>query len=326
MPNKGNNANSIKRARGKTAQGTHVPVLVKEILKALDPKEGQTVVDCTMGFGGHGEKFIQRIGETGTYIGMDIDGKHIDSTSRKLSALKSNTIFHRKNFSAIAEVKAESAPAGFDIIFADLGISSMQVDDADRGISYKSDGPLDMRMDDRLEKTGADLLAELPEDRLSEILWKYSDEPDHKIIAQWIAGQRISSPITTVNQLVRLVINAKGMTEKTWKKKNKNMPFGSAHPAARTFQAIRIAVNGEIDALEKLLTDAPKCLTPGGRIGIMSFQSGEDKLVKKAFKEGLQNGTYQEISPKAITPAKWEIMKNPRSSSARLRWARTVGS
>ena len=320
MQNK--NKHSNIRVRGKTNQGTHVPVLVKEILKALDPSGGQTVADCTMGFGGHAEKFIQRIGQTGTYVGLDIDGKHIDRTSRKLSALKANTIFYRKNFSEIAAVKSQSAPDGFDIIFADLGISSMQVDDADRGISYKADGPLDMRMDDRLEKTGADLLAELSEDRLSEILWKYSDEPDHKLIAQWIDGQRISSPITTVSQLVRLVINAKGLTEKTWKKKNKNMPFGSAHPAARTFQAIRIAVNGEIDSLEKLLADAPTCLRPGGMIGIMSFQSGEDKLVKHAFKAGLEDGTYRQISQKAIIPAKWEIQKNPRSSSARFRWAK----
>jgi 16S rRNA (cytosine1402-N4)-methyltransferase len=275
-----------------------------------------------MGFGGHAVKFIQRIGETGKYVGMDIDGEHIERTSRKLSALKVETAFHRINFSEIADVAAQSAPDGFDIIFADLGISSMQVDDASRGISYKSDGPLDMRMDDRLEKTGADLLVELTEEQLSEILWKYSDEPDHKLIAQWIAGQRLSNPITTVNQLVRLVINAKGLTEKTWKKKNKSMPFGSAHPAARTFQAIRIAVNGEIDSLEKLLSDAPNCLKPGGMIGIMSFQSGEDKLVKHAFKAGLEDGTYHEISKKAITPAKWEIMKNSRSSSARFRWAK----
>ncbi|MBW8016866.1 MAG: 16S rRNA (cytosine(1402)-N(4))-methyltransferase RsmH [Planctomycetes bacterium] len=322
MSNKGNKTPSKIRARGKTVQGTHVPVLVKEILKALDPSGGQTVADCTMGFGGHAEKFIQRIGETGKYVGMEIDGKHFECTSKKLLALKAETIFLRKNFSAIAAVKAESAPNGFDIIFADLGISSMQVDDSARGISYKSDGPLDMRMDDRLEKTGADLLAELSEQRLSEILWKYSDEPDHKLIAQWIAGQRLSSPITTVNQLVRLVINAKGLTEKTWKKKNKNLPFGSAHPAARTFQAIRIAVNGEIDALEKLLTDGPNCLSPGSVIGIMSFQSGEDKLVKQAFKAGLEDGIYQEISQKPITPAKWEIIKNPRSSSAKFRWAK----
>jgi len=310
------------RARGKTAQGTHVPVLVKEIFEALKPSPGRTVADCTMGFGGHAEKFIQRIGETGKYVGLDIDGKHIERTCRKLSSLKAETIFYRKNFSRIAEVTAESAPDGFDIIFADLGISSMQVDDAERGISYKSDGPLDMRMDDRLEKTGADLLAELSEERLSEILWKYSDEPDHKLIARWIAGQRLSNPVTTVNQLVRLVINAKGLTEKTWKKKNKNLPFGSAHPAARTFQAFRIAVNGEIDALEKLLKDAPGCLGPGGVIGIMSFQSGEDRLVKHAFKAGLEDGTYSEISEKPITPAKWEIMKNPRSSSAKFRWAK----
>ncbi len=316
------NKDSKIRARGKTAQGTHVPVLVKEILGAFDVSPGQTIVDCTMGFGGHARRFIERIGGAGKYVGVDVDGKHFDETAKKLSLLKVETVFCRRNFSEISVVAAESAVEGFDVIFADLGISSMQVDDASRGISYKNDGPLDMRMDDRLTRTGADLLAELSEEEISEILWKYSDEPDHKLIAQWIVGQRISTPITMVNQLVRLVINAKGMTEKTWKKKNKNMPFGSAHPAARTFQAIRIAVNGEIDALEKLLRDGPGCLRPGGMIGIMSFQSGEDRVVKQAFRDGLEAGVYQEISQKAITPAKWEVMKNPRSSSARFRWAR----
>jgi 16S rRNA (cytosine1402-N4)-methyltransferase len=310
------------RARGKTVKGTHVPVLVKEILKVLNLAPGETIADCTMGFGGHARKFIERIGEKGKYVGMDFDGKHFEGTSRKLSLLKAQTFFHRKNFSEIASAAADSAPEGFDAIFADLGISSMQVDDASRGISYKNDGPLDMRMDDRLTKTGTDLLAALSQEELSQILWKYSDEPDHEIIAQWIAAQRLSSPITTVNQLVRLVINAKGLTEKTFRKKNKSMPFGSAHPAARTFQAIRIAVNGEIDSLEKLLANAPRCLRPGGRIAIISFQSGEDRVVKHAFKHAFEAGIYSEISPKAIKPEKWEIMKNPRSSSARLRWAK----
>lgn len=310
------------RVKGKTVAGTHVPVLFKEIARALVPAEGQIVADCTLGYGGHGREFIKRIGSTGMYIGIDVDGWHLKRATKKLSGLPPKTSFHHRNFAEIASVKADEGIDGFDIIFADLGISSMQVDDASRGISYKNEGPLDMRMDARLQKTGADLLAELSEEELSEILWQYSDEPDHELIAKCIAGQRISRPITMVSQLVRLVINAKGLTERTWKKKNKDSEFGSAHPAARTFQALRIAVNGELDSLEKLLKDAPGCLRPGGRLGIISFHRGEDRLVKRAFREGLEEGIYEEISPKAIAPRKWEIMQNPRSSSARFRWAK----
>lgn len=310
------------RVKGKTIAGTHVPVLFKEIARALVPDEGQIVADCTLGYGGHGREFIKRIGETGTFVGIDVDGWHLKRAIKKLAGLPPKTSFHHRNFSEIAAVKSEEGIDGFDIIFADLGISSMQVDDASRGISYKNEGPLDMRMDGRLEKTGADLLAELSEEELSKILWDYSDEPDHEFIAKCIAGQRVVTPITMVSQLVRLVINAKGLTERTWKKKNKDSDFGSAHPAARTFQSLRIAVNGELDALEKLLKDAPSCLRSGGRFGIISFHRGEDRIVKNAFRKGLEDGIYQEISPKAIAPRKWEIVQNPRSSSARFRWAK----
>jgi len=310
------------RAKGKTQTGTHVPVLCKEIIRALEPAEGNIVADCTLGYGGHGREFIKRIGAEGMYIGIDVDGWHLKRATKKLAGLPPKTAFHHRNFSEIAAVKADEGIEGFDIIFADLGISSMQVDDAKRGISYKSDGPLDMRLDTRLERTGADLLAELPEEEISRILWEYSDEPDHEFIAKCIAGQRIANPITTVSQLVRLVINAKGLSEKSWKIKNKNSEFGSAHPAARTFQTFRIAVNGELEVLEKLLSDAPCCLRPGGRLGIISFHSGEDRLVKNAFRKGLSAGIYNEISQKAIAPRKWEVMQNPRSSSAKFRWAK----
>ncbi|MCK4998133.1 MAG: 16S rRNA (cytosine(1402)-N(4))-methyltransferase, partial [Anaerohalosphaera sp.] len=155
----------------------------------------------------------------------------------------------------------------------------------------------------------------------SKSLWELSDEPDHRIIAQWIVGQRQSSPITMVDQLVRLVFNAKGLTEQTWKKKQKASRFGSLHPAARTFQTLRILVNDELGSLKKLLEKAPACLKPNGRIAIISFHSGEDNLVKSAFETGLQDGTYQSISEKAIKPTMREIQKNPRSASARLRYA-----
>ena len=312
-------AEQILRATGKTRPGRHVPVLAKEVIKTLAPSEGQIVADCTFGFAGHGKRFISCIGETGRYIAMDIDSKYLKKAHKRIAGFKTPASFHHTNFDNIAKIKDQEQVDGFDIIFADLGVSSMQVDDPSRGISYKNDGPLDMRMDQRLQKTGSCLLAELTEQELSEILLKYSDEPDHEIIARFITASRISRPVTKVNELVNIVLNAKGLTERTWKKQNRNSAFGSAHPASRTFQALRIAVNGELDSLEKLLNSVPKCLRPGGRVGIISFHSGEDRLVKKAFSDGYKAGIYQRTSLKPIIPAKWEIQKNPRSSSAKFR-------
>lgn len=310
------------RAKGKTAAGTHVPVLLKEVMARLVPLAGEIVVDCTLGYGGHASQFAGRIGSDGKLIALDVDGKEFRATKRRLKDARCKCSFHNTNFGDIAEVLRQEEIDGADIIFADIGVSSMQVDDPARGISYKNDGPLDMRMDGRLEKTGADLLAELSQDQLSAMLWENSDEPDHEVLAQWIVAQRISRPITQVSELIRLIFNAKGLTEKTWKKKQKASSFGSAHPAARTFQALRIMVNDELGALKRLLAAGPDCLKPGGRIGIISFHSGEDRLVKRNFRDGYEAGIYEAISEKAIVPDKWEIMKNPRSSSARLRWAR----
>lgn len=310
------------RAKGKTAAGTHVPVLLKEVMGEIAPSSGQIVVDCTLGYGGHGSRFVSRIGSDGKLIALDVDTKELEAAKRRFKDAPCQVSFHNANFGDIAEVLRQEEIDGVDIIFADIGVSSIQVDDPARGISYKNDGPLDMRMDGRLEKTGADLLAELSKQELSDMLWEYSDEPDHEVIAGWILAQRISAPITRVDQLVRLVFNAKGLTEKTWKKHQRTSQFGGAHPAARTFQALRILVNDELGVLEKLLAEAPRCLGPGGRIGIISFHSGEDRLVKHAFRKGYVEGLYEETSGKAIVPNKWEVMKNPRSSSARFRWAR----
>ena len=309
------------RAKGKTKAGTHIPVLLNETLNCLNPEPGQIVVDCTLGFGGHAKHFIKRIGPGGTFIGLDVDGKEFEKTQRRLCNDQVELHFVRSNFSNIKNVLDELGIEGCDIILADIGVSSMQVDDATRGISYKADGPLDMRMDRRLEKTGADLLNELSQEELSNALLNLSDEPDHEIISQMIVGQRISRPIETVAELIRLVFNAKGMTERTWKKDQKALGFGSLHPAARTFQTIRILVNDEISALEKLLADAPSCLNPAGRIGIISFHSTEDRAVKNSFKSNYDSGIYQSISQKPITPRTGELIKNSRSASAKFRYA-----
>ncbi len=309
------------RAKGHTPEGTHVPAMTAEVLALLDPQPGDVIVDCTIGYGGHARLFLERIGPQGLLIGLDIDGQELDRTRWRLGT-DERVHLHRRNFAELPDVLKAEGVAGANVIFADLGVSSMQVDDATRGIGFKADGPLDMRMDDRIQTTAADLLATLGERELSDALRRLSDEPDHEAIARLIAGQRQVQPIATADELVRLVLNAKGFTPRTWKRYQKQAAFGTAHPAARTFQTLRILVNNELANLERLLEHAPGCLAGGGRIGVLSFQPGEDRLVKQAFREGQQAGLYAAIAPNVLRPRTSEIVKNPRAASARFRWAR----
>lgn len=309
------------RAKGKTPAGTHVPIMTAEIMEALRPAPGEIVADCTLGYGGHATEFARRIGVSGTLVGFDIDGAELERTRDRLSALNVPMRFHRSNFAGIGNVMRKEGIDGFDIIFADLGVSSMQIDNPQRGMSYKHPGPLDMRMDDRRKQTAADFLNTLPEKELSEALLEFADEPDYQAIAKSIVAARKTTPFATVEQLVELIFTAKGMSIQDWKQQVRRRP-GLLHPAARTFQALRILVNDELGALKELLRLAPHCLRPGGRIGIISFHSGEDRLVKKSFAAGLHDGVYQTVADEIITPTRDEIASNPRSASAKFRWAR----
>jgi 16S rRNA (cytosine1402-N4)-methyltransferase len=308
------------RAKGKTPAGTHVPIMVAEIMATLKPKPGDIVADCTLGYGAHARHFAQHLGPTGRIIGFDVDGSELEKTRERLQDIKAGLTVYRKNYAGIASVLHEEKLTGFDIIFADIGVSSMQVDDPSRGISYKHKGPLDMRMDSRLKETGADLLERLSTKEISEALKQLSDEPDHERIASAIVEQREQSPITQTNQLIRLVFKAKNITPKAWKEQQQRK-FNTLHPAARSFQALRIMVNDELGALRQLLRIAPQCLNPGGRIGIISFHSGEDRLVKTAFKQGKTAGIYSAVTPQPLVPRRQEIMQNPRSSAAKFRYA-----
>jgi 16S rRNA (cytosine1402-N4)-methyltransferase len=322
-------------SRGRTPAGTHVPVLINEVMNWLRPTPGEIVADCTIGYGGHALEFLRRISPVGRLIGFDVDGPQLERTRGRLTAAGfANFDLHRMNFAGVGKVLGDPAlqssivngqsSIGFDVIFADLGISSMQVDDPKRGISYKNEGPLDMRMDDRIAHTGADLLATLSERELSEALRDLSDEPDHAKLAQWIVQQRQVQPIETTSQLVRLVLNAKGFSPRDRRKPPWEKP-GGLHPAARTFQALRILVNDELGSLAALLRTAPYILRPGGRIGIISFHSGEDRLVKQSFRDLLRQEVYASVSEDVIRPASREINANPRCSSAKFRWARKNG-
>lgn len=309
------------RAKGVTPAGTHVPVLVQEVMECLKPKPGEIVIDCTVGYGGHALEFAERIGPGGRLIALDIDNEELERTRERLSDAGVPASFHRSNFAGIAKVLKQENLTACDIIFADLGVSSMQIDNPARGMSYKHPGPLDLRMDDRLKRTGADLLSTLNEAELSKALWELADEPDHERIARLIVARRAAEPITQTGQLVDLVFEAKGVTAKTWRTQRDKL--GSLHPAARTFQALRILVNDELVALKELLRVAPYCLRPGGRVGIISFHSGEDRLVKQSFREGFRAGIYQATTTEVIVPQPEEVRANPRSASAKFRWAIT---
>jgi 16S rRNA (cytosine1402-N4)-methyltransferase len=309
------------RAKGSTPAGTHVPVLVDEVMSCLRPAPGEVVVDCTVGYGGHAREFLQRIGPAGRLLALDVDSEELERTRRRLAAMNVPVGFHRSNFAGIAKVMSKEKLDGVDIIFADLGVSSMQVDNPARGMSYKHEGPLDMRMDNRLKRTAADLLNTLPEEELAQALRELADEPDHRRIARLVVDRRATEPVTRTSQLVQIIFEAKGMTAQTWREQQRRSHSGSLHPAARTFQALRILVNDELGSLRELLRVAPYCLRPGGRIGVISFHSGEDRLVKQAFRDGLRMGVYESAAPDVIVPTAREIHANPRSASARFRWA-----
>jgi 16S rRNA (cytosine1402-N4)-methyltransferase len=341
------------RDQGRTPAATHVPVLVAEVMAALPPGPGDTVVDCTVGYGGHALEFLRRIGPAGTLLGFDLDAAELERTRVRLMATAGphadtgegggqscpprtgqdcppreesaaaagpHVIFRRGNFAGIDRALAEEGLGAADIIFADLGVSSMQVDDPSRGFSYKFDGPLDMRMDARIPRTAADLLRILPEAKIAATLSDFADEPDAESIARRIVEERERRPIARTLELVDLVFAVKGLSRRKWREQL-STAGDDLHPAARTFQALRILVNDELAALRQLLRVAPACLTTGGRIGIVSFHSGEDRLVKHAFREGLDVGAYSAIAEDVIRPGPEERRVNPRSASAKFRWA-----
>ncbi len=184
-------------------------------MACLRPAPGEVVVDCTVGYGGHAREFLQRIAPGGKLIGLDVDAAELERTRRRLGRTEVPVSFYHSNFAGLAKVLGQEKLDGFDIIFADLGVSSMQIDDPERGMSYKHEGPLDMRMDDRLQQTGADLLKRLSEEELSKALWELADEPDHQKIARQIVARRAVEPITRTSQLVQVVFDAKGLDPKT---------------------------------------------------------------------------------------------------------------
>jgi 16S rRNA (cytosine1402-N4)-methyltransferase len=311
----------MKSRRRSTPSGEHRAVLLDEVLQILDPKPGQIAVDCTIGWGGHALELLRRLGPEGRLLGIDLDGDNLTRSRERLSALGRPFSLHHGNFAALPTILAEQGIPQIDLLLADLGMSSMQVDDPERGFSYSRDGPLDMRMDRTRGRTAAQLLAEIPEADLARALAELGDEPAAAPIAAAIIAARQQGPIARTQDLVQIIRTATGLMD--WRLHPRPGKW-NLHPAARTFQVLRLLVNRELANLENLLRVLPGCLRAGGKAAIISFHSGEDRLVKTAFRDGWRAGIYQEIAAEPCRPLEQERLANPRSRSAKLRWAQRV--
>ena len=307
------------REKGHTPAGSHLPVMVAEVLERLAPQRGETFVDCTLGYGGHATAILERIAN-GRLIGLDVDGIELPRTVARLARFVEALRTHRMRFAGIGKALALEGITAVDGILADLGVSSMQLDDPTRGFSVKRDGPLDLRMDDRLQRIGAQLLATIEQDALATALTELADEPDAESIARTIVEARAKTPIARTSELAALVFAAKGITRAIWREEARDAGR-AVNPAARTFQALRMLLNDELGNLRALLRAAPSCLKSGGRFVVISFHRGEDALVKESLRAGARDGVWSAIAEEPLRPTPDELRLNPRASSARLRWA-----
>jgi 16S rRNA (cytosine1402-N4)-methyltransferase len=299
-------------------------VLLGEVLSVLAVRPGDVLVDCTVGWAGHARALLERVGPTGRLIGLDLDAGNLAQARERLEEVGHPFSLHHANFAGLAGVLGEVGIERVDGVLADLGMSSMQVDDPERGFSYVRDGPLDMRMDRSRGQTAAEWLARVSEEELARLLRELGDEPEPERVARAVITGRDREPITRTKQLADLIVQAV-QGGRPWRL-HPAAGRWNLHPAARTFQVLRIVVNRELANLEHLLRVAPGLLRPGGRLAIISFHSGEDRLVKTAFRTGLQSGQYEEIAADPVRAGFAERQANPRSRSAKLRWARTVGA
>ena len=293
----------------------HVPVLLSDVLRALNPKPGNMIVDCTAGLGGHSAELLSRINPTGRLISLDFDPANIERARIKLKSIGGNFELVHSNFAGLPTVLQNLGIEKIDGLLADLGVASPQIDDPARGFSYRAPGPLDMRMDPTRGQPASAIINRLSERELAAAFLELGDETDAPQIARLIVERRAENPIVTTEDLTKIICDARDFTLK-------RAAGAKLHPAARTFQALRILVNRELANLDRLLAVIPEYLTPGGVAAIISFHSGEDRRVKDAFRDGLRKGIYQEISPDPIMADEAEQKVNPRSRSAKLRWAR----
>ena len=311
--------------RGGHGAGGHVPVLLKDAIDFLAVKRGGTYLDATVGLGGHSYEIARRLGAPGHLIGFDKDPAALEMAravlSSQLSVLSEGggekpanldwptvTLIH----GSFAEVGERVAPASLDGILADLGMSSLQLGDPARGFSFQAEGPLDMRMNPMSGETAEQVVNHIDERELADVIYEFGEERRSRRIARAIVRSR---PIRTTKQLVEVISTAARSMK--WKHER-------IHPATRTFQALRIFVNHELDDLKALLEAAPRVLKPGGRLVVISFHSLEDRIVKDAMREGLKDNHFRLLTKKPVMASEDEIDRNPRSRSAKMRAAEKV--
>jgi 16S rRNA (cytosine1402-N4)-methyltransferase len=306
-----------------SGKGTgHVPVLLKEAIDFLAIKRGGTYIDATVGLGGHSFEIAKRLGAPGHLIGLDKDPAALEIARGKLVLGRSSLVVGQDQQSdwpmttliheSFAELANDQRPATIDGLLADIGVSSLQLNDAARGFSFQAEGPLDMRMNPQAERTAEQVVNQVDEVTLANLIYEFGEERRSRRIARAIVRSR---PIRSTAQLADVISAAA---------RPMNQAERKIHPATRTFQAIRIFVNDELKDLRALLDAAPRVLKPGGRLVIISFHSLEDRIVKDALREGVKQGHYQLLTKKPVTAGEEEIDRNPRSRSAKLRAAERV--
>jgi 16S rRNA (cytosine1402-N4)-methyltransferase len=293
----------------------HVPVLLDEVLDALEPRRGQTIVDCTLGLGGHSAAILERVKPEGRLIAIDFDPSNIELARAKLEAVGGRFDLFHNNFAALPTVLAQAGIEKVDAVLADVGVASTQIYDTARGFSYRQAGPLDMRMDPTRGQSASALINRMSERELADALLELGDETDAPQIARLVVERRKTRPIETTEDLMALVCEARDFTIERG-------AGAKLHPAARTFQALRILVNRELANLDRLLRVLPDVLKPHAVAAIICFHSGEDRRVKEAFRDAHRGGIYSAISRDPIVATEQEQKANPRSRSAKLRWAR----
>src|ERR1700751_6094510 len=289
----------------------HVPVLLEEVLKYLNVRPGGVICDATLGLGGHPSEIVKKVGGRGKLIAFDRDPEAMEAAKVRLEEVRAElgdempkVVFEPRAFS---EASSVIEPGSLDGLFADFGVSSLQLDEAHRGFSFRSEGPLEMRQDTRGGETAEQVVNQEDENELADLIYEFGEERRSRRIARAIVRAR---PITTTAQLARVVSAAAP-----------SMKGGKIHPARRTFQALRIYVNAELDEIIALLKAAPGLLKPGGRLVVISFHSLEDRLAKDALREGARQGIFEVFTRKPVTASEEETDRNPRARSAKLRAA-----
>lgn len=303
--------------KGSTPAGMHIPIMVNEILEILDIKPGEIGLDATLGYGGHTKEMLKRLEGKGHLYGLDIDPVELPKTKERLEKLGYDSkilTLHNINFSDIDIVALDSGPLNF--VLADLGVSSMQIDNPERGFSYKTDGPLDLRMNPEKGISATDRLRRLSQPALEGMLIENADEPHAEVISKAIIAEiQKGTYINTTKhlaQIIELSLQFIPASEREYEVKKS---------CQRTFQALRIDVNQEFQSIYDFLEKLPDVLAPGGRVAVLSFHSGEDRLVKKSFKRLFKSGIYKEISSEITRPSEEECNINRRAKSTKLRWA-----